>query len=55
MDLLSAYTMLGRLKRDGLLPSSVRARVEESAPVVEPPEDEGYYYKEPGETAWRAA
>ena len=55
LDLLSAYTMLGRLKRDGLLPSSVRVRVEEAAPVVEPPEDEGYYYKEPGETAWRAA
>ena len=57
LDLLSAYTMLGRLERDGLLSSSDRARAEEAAPVVAPPapEDDVYYYKAPGENAWRAA
>ena len=57
LDLLSAYTMLGRLERDGLLPSSVKAKVEEAAPVVELPahEDEGYLYKAPGDDAWMAA
>ena len=53
LDLLSAYTMLGRLERDGLLPSSV----EKAAPVVELPahEEDGYFYKAPGEDAWKAA
>ena len=57
LDLLSAYTMLGRLQLDGLLAYSVRAKVEEAAPIVEPPalEDDGYYYKEPSEKNWRAA
>ena len=57
LDLLSAYTMLGRLERDGLLPSPANANIEEPAPVVELPahEDEGYLYKAPGEDAWRAA
>ena len=31
LDLLSAYTMHGRLERDGLVPSSVGATVEEAA------------------------
>ena len=57
MDLLSAYTMFGTLQLDGLLAYSVRATVEEAAPIVEPPEleDDGYYYKEPSETTWTAA
>jgi hypothetical protein len=57
LDLLSAYTMLGRLQLDGLLAYSVTAEVEEPAPIVEPPalEDDGYYYKEPSEKTWRAA
>ena len=57
LDLLSAYTMHGRLERDGLLSSSDRARAEEAAPVVEPPapEDESYHYKAPDENAWTAA
>ena len=37
MDLPSAYTMHGRLQLDGLLAYSVRAKVEEAAPIVEPP------------------
>ena len=58
LDLLSAYTMFGTLQLDGLLAYSARAKVEEAAPpIVEPPalEDDGYYYKEPGENTWRAA
>ena len=57
MDLLSAYTLHGRLDLDGLLHTSLGARAEEAAPVVEPPApgDDGYYYKEPGEKAWTAA
>ena len=58
LDLLSAYTMLGRLERDGLLPSSHRARAEEAAPVAVPPapeNDESYHYKVPDEKAWTAA
>ena len=57
MDLLSAYTLHGRLDREGLLHTSLGARVEEAAPVGEPPApgDDGYYYKEPGEKAWIAA
>ena len=57
LDLLSAYTMFGTLQLDGLLAYSTRAKVEEAAPIVEPPtlEDDGYYYKEPGENTWRAA
>jgi hypothetical protein len=57
MDLLSAYTMFGRMQLDGLLAHSVRATAEEVAPLVEPlaGEDDGYYYKEPGENTWRAA
>ena len=64
MDLLSAYTMHGRLQLDGLLPYSVIATVEQAAPIVEPPapiveppagEEDGYYYKEPSEKIWRAA
>ena len=57
LDLLSAYTMRGRLERDGLLSSSDRARAEDAAPIVAPPapEDDVYYYKAPGENAWRAA
>ena len=57
LDLLSAYTMFGRMQLDGLLVHSVRATAEEVAPIVEPPagEDDGYYYKEPGEKAWTAA
>ena len=35
VDLLSAYTMHGRLERDGLLTSSDRARADKAAPVVE--------------------
>ena len=35
MDLLSAYTMHGRLQLDGLLPYSLSATVEEAAPIVE--------------------
>ncbi len=56
LDLLSAYTMHGRLELDGLLPSVTDTR-EEAARVVEPParEDERYYYKEPSENTWRAA
>ena len=49
LDLLSAYTMLGRLQLDGLLPYSVEAKVEEAVRAVEPPAGEdGYYYKAPG-------
>ena len=57
MDLLSAYTMFGTMQLDHLLAHSVRATAEEVAPLVEPPagEDDGYYYKEPGENTWRAA
>ena len=58
MDLLSAYTLHGRLDLDGLLHTSLgAARVEEAAPVVGQPAsgDDGYYYKEPGEKAWTAA
>ena len=56
LDLLSAYSMLGRLERDGLLPSSDRARAEEAAPVAEPTEnDESYRYEAPDEKAWTAA
>ena len=58
LDLLSAYTMFGTLQLDGLLAYSTRAKVEEAAPpIVEPPtlEDDGYYYKEPGENTWKAA
>ena len=58
LDLLSAYTMFGRMQLDGFLAHSVRATPEEvAAPIVEPPagEDDGYYYKEPGENTWRAA
>ncbi len=57
LDLLSAYTMHGRLERDGLLPSSVTATGEEAVPVVEPRAcaDEGYHYKAPSENTWRAA
>jgi hypothetical protein len=57
LDLLSAYTMFGRMQLDGLLAHSVRATAEEVAPLVEPlaGEDDGYYYKEPGENTWRAA
>lgn len=56
LDLLSAYSMVGRLQLDGLLPYSVAAKIEETAPIVEPPacEDDGYYYREPGEI-WTAA
>ena len=57
LDLLSAYTMFGRMQLDGLLEHSARATAEGVAPIVEPPagEDDGYYYKEPGESTWRAA
>jgi hypothetical protein len=57
LDLLSAYTMFGTLQLDGLLAYSARAEVEEAAPIVEPPalEDDGYYYKEPGEHVWTAS
>ena len=58
LDLLSAYSMLGRLERDGLLPSSDRARAEEAASVAEPPapeNDESYRYEAPDEKAWTAA
>ncbi len=56
LDLLSAYTMHGRLERDGLVPSSVGAPVEEAARAVEPPAGEdGYYYKAPSENTWKAA
>ena len=58
LDLLSAYSMLGRLERDGLLLSSDRARAEKAAPVAEPPapeNDESYHYKTPDEKAWTAA
>ena len=57
LDLLSAYTMFGTMQLDRLLAHSVRATAEEVAPLVEPPagEDDGYYYKEPGENTWRAA
>ena len=57
LDLLSAYTRFGRMQLDGLLAHSARATAEEVAPIVEPPagEDDGYYYKEPGENTWRAA
>lgn len=56
LDLLSAYTMRGRLERDGLLTSFDRVPVKEAAAVAEPPEDdERYYYKAPGENAWTAA
>ena len=57
LDLLAAYTMRGRLERRGLLSSSDRARAEEAVAVVTPPapEDDGYFYKAPGENAWRAA
>ena len=57
MDLLSAYTLHGRLDLDGLLHTSLGARAEEAAPVVGQPAsgDDGYYYKEPGEKAWTAA
>ena len=56
LDLLSAYTMVGRLQLDGLLAYSVAAKVEEAAPIVEPPacEEDGYYYRAPGEI-WTAA
>jgi len=57
LDLLSAYTRFGRMQLDGLLEHSARATAEDVAPIVEPPagEDDGYYYKEPGESTWRAA
>jgi len=57
IDLLSAYTLHGRLDTNGLIQTSVRARVDEAVPAVEPlvREDEGYYYKEPGENVWTAA
>jgi hypothetical protein len=57
LDLLSAYTMTGGMEADGLPPSSVRAWLGEAAPVAELPvrEDEGYFYKEPGEDLWSAA
>ena len=57
LDLLSAYTMFGRMQLDGLLAHSVRATAEEVAPLVEPlaGEDDGYYDTEPGENTWRAA
>ena len=37
LDMLSAYTMFGRMQLDGLLAHSVRATAEEVAPLVEPP------------------
>ena len=57
LDLLSAYTRFGRMQLDALLERCVRATAEDVAPIVEPPagEDDGYYYKEPGESTWRAA
>lgn len=57
LDPLSAYTMFGRLQLDGLLAYSVRAKVVEAAPIVDPPalEDDRYYYKEPSDKTWRAA
>ena len=58
LELLSAYTMLGTLERDGLLSSSGRPKAEESAQVAEPPapkDDERYYYKAPDENVWTAA
>ena len=55
LDLLSAYTMHGRLERDGLVPS-VGVPVEEAARAVEPPAGEdGYYYRAPSENTWKAA
>jgi hypothetical protein len=50
--------MFGTLQLDGLLAYSARPKVEEAAPIVEPPtleDDGGYYYKEPGENTWKAA
>ena len=56
LELLSAYTMHGRLERDGLVPAAVGATAEEAATVVEPPAGEdGYYYKAPSEKTWKAA
>ena len=57
MDLLSAYTLHGRLDLDGLLHTSLGARVERPRPSSAEPAsgDDGYYYKEPGEKAWTAA
>jgi len=56
LDLLSAYTLRGRLERDGLLTFYERVPVKHAAAVAEPPEaDEKSYYKAPGENAWTVA
>ena len=58
LDLLSAYTMRGRLELDGLLSPPTGPWAEEAAAVVEPPaleDDESYFYKAPDENAWTAA
>ena len=58
LDLLSAYSMRGKLELDGLLFAPAEPWADDASPLIEPPtpsDDESYHYKSPGEKVWTAA
>ena len=58
LDLLSAYSMRGKLHLDGLLLAPAEPWTDDASPVIEPSaprDDESYHYKSPGEKVWTAA
>ena len=58
LDLLSAYSLRGKLHLDGLLSAPAEPWADDASPVIEPPaprDDESYHYKSPDEKVWTAA
>ena len=57
LDLLSAYSMRGKLELDGLLSVPAEPWADDASPVIEPSaasDDGSYHYKSPGEKVWTA-